>query len=452
MSRTNVCKGLCLLGVALAVAWAFAADAGAGRLSDSDTAGALAAQSDELWLAGMAPAPPPEPDGPAPDGAAPDGAAPADPPDEGLVEIPPAAVAPPPTNQGLYAMLLGRGPQAGPSPRLAGVPNMFGDFFNLGGDLVATDPIGIATAPLPLAGASRRVKVAENNKALPMDRVHFMYNHFHDALDYNALGFPGGPGRRVFSVNRFTIAAEKTLMNGLYSVEVRMPFTSEADFNVEFFGISGGDIGNLAVLFKRLLWQTRTSAAVIGLAIDLPTGSDVDGFVNELDYTVYNEAVHLGPFAGLLWAPDRRRFAHAFLQVDVPASSNSIDFYDNVQLLGGRLGNLPEQTAMYLDVGAGYWLYRNRRAPRLTGVAALLEVHYATALTDASLRTITSPSLTTLRFGNSANRVDEVNLTVGLHAEYARNTLFRVAGVFPLRDDDDRSFGSEVQVQVERRF
>jgi len=446
MSRTNVWSGFCLLGVALAVSWAFPADAGAGRLSDSGSATALSAEGDELWLAGMAPAPAPEPDA-----AAPDGAAPAVPPDEGPAAVPPAAVAPPPTNQGLYAMLLGRGPQAGPSPRLAGVPNMFGDFFNLGGDLVATDPIGIATAPLPLAGASRRVKVAENNKALPMDRVHFMYNHFHDALDYNALGFPGDPGRRVFSVNRFTIAAEKTLMNRLYSVEVRMPFTGEADFNVEFFGISGGDIGNLAVLLKRSLWQTRTSAAVIGLAIDLPTGSDVHGFVNDLEYTVYNEAVHLGPFAGLLWAPDHRRFAHAFLQVDVPASSNSIDFYDTYLSYGGRLGELPEQTALYLDVGTGYWLYRNPRAPRLTGVAALLEVHYATTLTDASLRVL-SDEFSTLNFANSANRVDEVNLTVGLHAEFTRNTLFRVAGVFPLRDDDDRSFGSEIQAQVERRF
>jgi len=444
MSRTNVWNGFCLVGVALAVAWAFSADAMAGRLSDSGTTTALSAQSDELWLAGMAPAPAPEPDGAAPDGAAP--------PDEGPAEIPPAAVAPPPTNQGLYAMLLGGGPQAGPSPRLAGVPNMFGDFFNLGGDLVATDIVpGIATAPLPLAGASRRVKVAENNKALPMDRVHFMYNHFHNALDYNALGFPGDPGRRVFSVNRFTIAAEKTLMNGLYSVEVRMPFTSEADFNVEFFGISGGDTGNLAILLKRSLWQTRTCSGVVGLAIDLPTGSDVSGFVNDLEYTVYNEAVHLGPFAGLLWAPDQRRFAHAFLQVDVPASSNSIDYRDTLLQYSGRVGELPEQTAMYLDVGSGYWLYRNPRAPRLTGVAALLEVHYATTLTDASSRSF-SDGITTLNFGNSANRVDEVNLTVGVHGEFARNTLLRVAGVFPLRDDDDRSFDSEVQVQAERRF
>jgi len=442
MSRTNVFGGFFLLGVALAVVWAFPANAGAGRLSDSGSATALSAQSDELWLAGMAPAPAPEPDG-----AAPDGAAPAAPPDEGPAEIPPAAAAPPPTNQGLYAMLLGRGPQAGPSPRLAGVPNMFGDFFNLGGNLVSSDPDGVA--PFPLAGASRRVKVAENNKALPMDRVHFIYNHFHHALEYTGPDLAGDPVSRVFDVDRFTIAVEKTLFGGLYSVEVRMPFAGEVDFDTGDFGVFGGDVGNLAVLLKRSLWQTRTSAAVIGLAVDLPTGSDVTGYARLYEYTLHNEAVHLGPFAGLLWAPDHRRFAHAFLQVDVPANGNALDV-TNVNTTP-QSASFHEQTVMYLDLGVGYWVYRNPRARALTGVAGLLEVHYATTLNDAGSLTFFD-GISTLDFGNSAGGVDEVNLTVGVHGEFARNTLLRVAGVFPLREDDDRSFDSEIQVQVERRF
>jgi hypothetical protein len=283
-----------------------------------------------------------------------------------------------------------------------------------------------------------------------MNRVHFIYNHFHHALEYTGPDLAGDPFSRVFDVDRFTIAVEKTLFDGLYSVEVRMPFASDVDFDPGGeFGISGGDIGNLAVLVKRSLWQTRTSAAVIGLAIDLPTGSDVTGYARLYDYTLRNEAVHLSPFVGLLWAPDARRFAHAFLQVDVPANGNSLDV-TNLNLTP-QSATFHEQTAMYLDLGVGYWLYRNPRARGLTGMAGLLEVHYATTLSDAGSLTFFD-GITTLDFGNSTGGVDEVNLTAGVHGEFARNTLLRVAGVFPLREDDDRSFDSEIQVQVERRF
>ena len=43
-------------------------------------------------------------------------------------------------------------------------------------------------------------------------------------------------------------------------------------------------------------------------------------------------------------------------------------------------------------------------------------------------------------------------MTVGLHAELANNTLFRVRGVFPLSTGDNRAFDAEVLAQLERRF
>ena len=63
-------------------------------------------------------------------------------PDAVTQDLPPVAPPQGPPDQGLFAMLLGRGPQAGPSPRLAGVPNMFGDFFGLGGNIVASQVPG----------------------------------------------------------------------------------------------------------------------------------------------------------------------------------------------------------------------------------------------------------------------------------------------------------------------
>jgi hypothetical protein len=338
---------------------------------------------------------------------------------------------------------------------------MFGDSFGLAGEVGVVvlgglpgdlfRPISIVGgASLPLAGASRRVKVAEQNKALPMDRIHFTYNHFHNALDFSTGDYSGTPAGRVFPVDRYTLAAEKTFLDGLTSVEVRMPFAGTADFETADFGVSGGEIGNLAVLLKLLLLRTDRTSAVIGLTVDVPTGSDVTGHAVGFEYVVRNEAVHLGPYAGFLWEPNERLFYQGFLQIDVPANSNTVNA-DAPALASPLSGRLHEQTVMYLDLGTGCWLHRNPHAHLLTGLAALVEIHYATTLSDSdSLLLVEDPTI--LAFGNSANRVDEVNLTVGLHAELRSNTILRVGGVFPLTDRHNRSFDSELQVQVERRF
>jgi hypothetical protein len=158
------------------------------------------------------------------------------------------------------------------------------------------------------------------------------------------------------------------------------------------------------------------------------------------------------PFVAMTGAPGCCSFYHAFLQVDVPTNGNRIDYVD---FFGpGRIGDYNEQTLMYLDLSVGRWLYRDPCARFLTGLAGLIEVHYTTALQDADLNLqLLSGDLPTLfAFSNFANRIDEVNLTVGLHAEIANDTLCRVGAVFPLNDGDDRSFDAELQVQVERRF
>ena len=45
-----------------------------------------------------------------------------------------------------------------------------------------------------------------------------------------------------------------------------------------------------------------------------------------------------------------------------------------------------------------------------------------------------------------------VDLTIGLHAEFSRQTLVRVGASFPLGADPNRTFDSELLVQLERRF
>jgi hypothetical protein len=340
------------------------------------------------------------------------------------------------------------------SERLAGTPNMFGDLFAPEGQLVFVSPFpgSGGTADLPLAAGCRRAKVGENNNALPQDRVYFLYNHFQNALDEDLSQFIVGPAQRIFSVDRYTLGVEKTFCNGCWSVELRMPLAGETDFATPGFAISGGQVGNLAVIVKRLIYKSDTMAACVGLGIDTPTGSDVAGNVLVTDFTVHNDAVHLLPYVGLLHKPSERFFWQGFLQLDVAANGNRIDFSD--QFNGtGTFGTLKDQGLLYADLSAGYWLYHNPCARALTGFAPLVELHYTTALQDADF--VTGRGYVTrsqFSFGNIANHVDMVNCTVGLHAEFASHTLCRVGGVFPLRSGDNRSFDSEVQVQVERRF
>ena len=94
-------------------------------------------------------------------------------------------------------------------------------------------------------------------------------------------------------------------------------------------------------------------------------------------------------------------------------------------------------------------MYRNRCSFGLSGLASLVEVHYTTAMEDADSVTGTASGF---RFGNLSGRSDVVNLTVGLHAEFAEDTLCRVGCALPLGTGANRSFDSELQVQLERRF
>jgi hypothetical protein len=333
---------------------------------------------------------------------------------------------------------------------LAGTPNMFGDFLNLGGQIVVDDMIAGAHAAAPLLGGARRVKICENNSSLPQDRVYFMYNHFENALVADASQFVVDPARRGFAVDRYTVGLEKTFRDQLWSAELRMPFTGQLDFQTTNFSTTGGQIGNLALILKRKIYENECTVMAAGLGLDFPTGSDAYGHVNITDWRIHNQAVHLAPYIGLLRTPNDCFFWQAFLQIDVPLNGNAVD-YDDLYTGAGRFGILDDQTLLFGDLELGYWLYRNPCACRLTGLAAVLEFHYAATLQDADIVT-GAGTMTSFAFGNAANRVDETNVTVGLHSEFANRTLCRVGAVFPLSWGDNRSFDTEVQVQLERRF
>jgi hypothetical protein len=344
-----------------------------------------------------------------------------------------------------------RGLSSRVSDRLAAAPRMFGDFYyNVGGDVFVNNLFGVtAQSDLPLAAGCRRMKACENNMALPADRVYMTYNHFGGALR-SEITDPA-PASQTFSVDRYTLALEKTLLDGLWSVELRMPFASDMEFATPDFGVSGGRVGNLSILAKRLLLAGDCAALSAGLGIDVPTGSealvDLPNLPVPYQVTLQNQAVHLMPFLALLGAPDDMLFYHGFLQVDVPTNGNPIEFES--KLNSGTAGMLQDQLLLYVDFGAGMWLMRNPDARYLTGLAAMAEVHYTGTLQDADV----VPAIgTRLEFGTLQNQVNVVNLTCGLQLNVTEQTVCRVGGAFPLTNQDNRVFDAELLLQLERKF
>lgn len=330
-------------------------------------------------------------------------------------------------------------------------PNIFGHDLMRGLTVVATngyipyEPTE-SHADLPLAGGCGRLNIADNNNALPQDRIYFLYNHFQNAITAEGIGRAGfGTEASSLPLDRYTFGIEKTFGSGLYSVEVRMPLAGESWPS----GVSGNGTGNLSVVLKTVLRKTDSGVLSAGLGVETPTGGNVTFDSADLHFRVRNEAVFLVPYAGLYVAPESGLFFHGFLQCNVPLTGNPIDGADYQGAFS--LGSLSEQTLLQLDCAFGYWLIRDPQAHLLKRLAPVIEVHETSTLQDSAVRQRVYFDRS-YRFGNAANRVDIVDLTLGLHAELAGNWFCRVGGVVPLSAGDNRGFDSEVLVQVEKQF
>jgi hypothetical protein len=200
--------------------------------------------------------------------------------------------------------------------------------------------------------------------------------------------------------------------------------------------------------------------------------------------SIENEIFELAPFLAMAAVPTERTFLNGFVQVNLPLNSAHVKYVENrtdivardifptaTGINGAGLnfgpngsegnftqrGTIEDQALLQLDIGGGYWLYRNPMAQYVTGVASLLELHYTTTLEDADILTFQpQPVLFEFdqvtrefptRVGNLANRVDFLNLTIGGVIEIDRDATLAVGYVAPLRDDFDRTFDGELNVQ-----
>ena len=303
--------------------------------------------------------------------------------------------------------------------------------------------------PTPGSGGNvGRIKVSDNNMALPMDRIMFDYTFFDDVP----------LTQRGVAVNRFTPGFEKTFCVGsvLSSVQVSLPMAITLDSNFAADTdpeTSAGEFGNIFITTKTLLYSSGNFLLSGGLGISLPTASDVtvswtnDAFGDSNAVEIKSGSVHLSPFLAMQFETGNTYF-HGFAQVDFDVNGNKVSGEINPTLNGPgvtQLGTLNDQTLLFLDAGIGHWIYRNP-CGRLSRVALTAEVHYTSGISDADYLFTADDSL----IGNPDAGIDLVNATVGCHAEFGR-TMVTLGYGTPLTSSD-RVFDGELRCIVNRRF
>lgn len=382
------------------------------------------------------------------------------------------------------------------SRRLARVPRMFGDIFTPGSvlefdaqDLFILDdnaqnqflnqfPLGIAFVQsqgridIPLAGGARRVKIAENNSAIPADRLIYMHNHFRDAIEGDVFQFPLADDDNVTSfpflaqkksrrsVSRSTVGFEKTFFDGQASVEVRLPINHRRlEMKSADLESDGGNVGNLAVIVKRILFENDSIIVSGGTGVDVPTGDSAHGRVADVAFQLENDAVHIMPFL-MAAGTNNNYFWQAAAQLDVPIGGNEVivdvdddpdlfDSFDQDFFRPTSLGDLDEQVLLFISASGGVWIFENPDATILSGIAGVAELHYTKTLEPSrEIRAVTGHNDDVFNFRSSNGQLDVVNATFGLHTLFSNGATARFGLAFPLRRGDNRLFDAEAQFQV----
>jgi hypothetical protein len=306
---------------------------------------------------------------------------------------------------------------------------MIGDHFGNGFAFANTG------ASLSIQGGLRRMKIAENVSPMPQDRLFFSFNHFADSVR------SADPGNPLIDLQRYTVGVEKTFHSGLTSLEIRAPITDGLSSDQSIFGDNeSGEFGDLTITPKALLSANRTHRLSAGLGIQVPTADDATSTGRGETIVVENNAVHLKPFLGLMHTPNSRLFMIAYAQLDIDVSG-----YD-VTSTTGATGSFEDPTFLYLDIQYGYWLYQSCRccAGGVTGIAPVIELHYATNLEDFE----GVPGL----INTTADHVDILNLTAGARIRLGCNTFVTVGSAVPLRNEDNRQFDWEFITQLQCGF
>lgn len=293
------------------------------------------------------------------------------------------------------------------------------------------------------SGGLGSLKLAEGGTVLPQDRAYFRYSYF----DNVAFSSPRD------GLSRFTPGFERTFFRGQMSLELRVPFATDAmtDSTAEGTSLSNGsnaEWGNLQLYWKTLLSEGETHAISGGLGVSSPTASDID--VKLADGTpllkVNNDAVRLQPFLGWLYLPSDRWFVQAFTQFDFATGNNAVQ----VSSLGSGLrtvGTYREPSYFFGDIAVGYWAYRNDHSRGLTGVIPTVEVHQTSSLERAGVVTAGN-----LQVGNFRGSTSLTSAVVGSTLEFGQQTQLTFGYATPLGGGNDRQYDGALRFQFARAF
>ena len=349
--------------------------------------------------------------------------------------------------------------------RLFRTPNELGHFLGGGTTVTGFDGL-VATSELPIAGGTGRINVADNNKALPTNRVYFDYRHYSSALTADASQFNVGPASKTFDVNNTLFGIEKTFGADQHvSVEARIPVVSRMTFDTPNFGLEGGRGGNISLIGKGVIARGECDSLVAGLGLTLPTGTDVSGQLNGMNYSVHNEAIYLTPFVAILLAPDTETTAFIPNFFSTPCMGKIMDrssfqFFaqtnvavrsQKVVLPGfGISDDFREQSILMLDAAYAFKFCEkpeNRFLKRLDGI---LELHYASAIDHGNPVTV-GPAFNSLTFAETF-KSDQFNLASGLSAAIRENTRLQIGAAVPLYLEPRRAFDAEFIISLNQFF
>jgi hypothetical protein len=288
--------------------------------------------------------------------------------------------------------------------------------------------------PIPSPGvAVRRIKLSENFSPEVRDRCFASYNFFNDA--YGGLG----------DVSRYTLGAEKILVDRLISVEARMLMagTYGSTQVLELPESRDFELGNAAFIGKGVLLRGERCLWSGGLGVTIPSADDTRVRRGGQDILkIKNRSVHLLPFTAVLLKASQDTFLQAYMQLDVAASGDPL--YGN--LSGGplpKLGVFTDSTLMHLDFALNHVLHRSRTRSLVRQVIANTELHYTGSLQESDF--VTSNGLT---YTNLTRYFNVLNATAGFHFVLCNNLVVTPAMSIPLRDGLDEQYDYEAIVQV----
>jgi hypothetical protein len=303
----------------------------------------------------------------------------------------PEAAQPPSTDLSLDQRFAGLGGES------VSVPNMIGDQPVVSpGFSSSTSSSSSSSARLNAAAARGSiVKIADNQNALPQDRVFFTFNYFNDVNHAIIRHEDLDIGKMDIYV--YTLGFEKTLMDGNASVGLRVPLVRVNADNGFTPGTGGDfqDVGDLTIFGKYILLGDRQSSVLTaGLAVTVPTGPRNLGGSPDTIITGFHDTL-IQPFLG--WrCISGNWYLQGFEAVLIPTDSEDV-------------------TLLTTDVGLGYFLARNRSdGAFLTAVIPTVEAHLNNPLSHRGA------------FNEPFGVPDWMDLTQGVILEFNRHSQLTV--------------------------